>query len=160
MLDLTTINARDAGRLVTTAIETAQMSQAGQTQANTYQTLAQQADYLRGLLRLVRSELRAIRDTWNADDLSAELDNNTFSFDYMSREQVVELLAGALALETFFTTEVTVTPGVSITPDRMISRTKPPAPGWGILPPPAQQETNTEQPPNQEDPEQPNLPAA
>lgn len=155
MLDLTTVNARDTGRLVTTAIETAQLVQAGQPQANTYQTLAQQADYLRGLLRLVRSELRAIRDTWNADDLSAELDGGTFNFAYMSREQVVELLAGALALETFFTNEVTVTPGVNITPDRMISRTKPPAPGWGILPPPAPEETNTEQPPNQEEPDLP-----
>ena len=135
MLDLNTINARDAGRLVAQAIETAQMAQATHPQRNTYMMLAQTANELIDIMRIVRARVREIRDIWIADNLSAELTAGTFDFTYMTFEQVMELMAGHAALLTFFGTEITVAEGITVTPDTIISRTKPPTINWGITAP-------------------------
>lgn len=135
MLDLTTVNARDAGRLVAQAILTAQLTQANQSQRNTYQLLAATAVELIDIMRIVRTSVREIRDIWIADNLGAELADGTFDFTYMTIEQVMELMAGHAALLAFFGTEITVAEGITITPDTIISRTKPPLPNWGIVTP-------------------------
>jgi phosphoglycerate-specific signal transduction histidine kinase len=140
MLDLATINARDLGRIVTQAVESAQLAQANQDKRNTYQMLAAAAEELLDIMRRVRSRVTDIRDIWMADDLSTEITNGTFDFTYMTIEQVMELMAGHAALLAFFATELPVAPGVNITPNTIISRTKPPQQNWGLQPPEEQQE--------------------
>lgn len=136
MLDMLTINAREAGRIVTQAIETAHAAQSLQGDRNTYQMLADAAEELRAIMRLVRTRQREIQDIWQADNLSAELADGSFSFAYMTPEQVAELMAGHAALAAWFNTEIPITADVALTPDTIISRTKPPLPNWGIAPPP------------------------
>ena len=87
------------------------------------------------IMRIVRARVREIRDIWIADNLSAELTAGTFDFTYMTFEQVMELMAGHAALLTFFGTEITVAEGITVTPDTIISRTKPPTINWGITAP-------------------------
>lgn len=135
MLDVLTINAREAGRIVTQAIETTQAAQSLQGNRNTYQMLADAAEELTAIMRTVRTRVREIKDIWTADNLSTELANGTFDFTYMTVEQIMELMAGHAALLAFFATELPVAPGVNVSPDTIISRTKPPPANWGIAPP-------------------------